>query len=58
MCEALGGEFTLISGSAALLASKDKERLVSLPNFNWQGVIIAYKIPRPKTSIDISPYLE
>lgn len=58
VCAGLGGEFTLISGSSALLVSKDKERLISLPNFHWQGVIIAYKIPRPKRAVDISPYLE
>ena len=58
VCEALGGEFTIISGSSALLVSKDKEKLVSLPNFYWQGVIIAYRIPKPKHPIDISPYLE
>ncbi len=35
-----------------------KERVVSMPDFYWQGVIIAYRIPKPDGSIDISPYLE
>jgi hypothetical protein len=58
VCEALGGQFILISGDAALLADKKEQKLVSLPGFNWQGVIIAYKIPKPVGYIDITPYLE
>ncbi len=58
VCEGLGGEFVLVSGSSALLASQSKEQLVSLTNFYWQGVIVAYRIPKPTNPIDISPYLE
>ena len=58
VCEALGGEFILISGSAALVSSGGRERLASLPKFHWQGVIIAYRIPRPTQKIDTSPYWE
>jgi hypothetical protein len=58
VCEALGGEFAMISNSGALLSSKGKEILMPLPNFDWQGVIVAYRIPRPDGPIDISPYLE
>lgn len=58
VCEALGGEFILISGSAALVSAQKRERLVSLPSFSWKGVIIAYRIPIPQQPIDISPYLE
>lgn len=53
-----GGGFVLISGSAGLVAENKKERLVSLPNFYWQGVIIAYRIPKPSGSLDISQFLE
>ncbi|EKD44036.1 MAG: hypothetical protein ACD_72C00019G0001 [uncultured bacterium] len=54
---ALGGSFTLISGSAALIAGT-QEQIVTLPNFYWQGVIIAYRIPRPTKLVDITPFLE
>lgn len=58
VCQGLGGEFILLSGSAALVSVQGKERLVSLPDFNWQGVIVAYRIPVPKEPIDISPFVE
>ncbi|MDD5430905.1 MAG: hypothetical protein PHP03_01645 [Candidatus Pacebacteria bacterium] len=58
VCEALGGEFVILSGSTALIATKEKEKLISLPNFYWQGVIVAYRIPIPKAPIDISLYVE
>lgn len=58
VCEALGGGFVLVSGSAALIA-RDKEDIVTtLPDFSWQGVIAAYRIPRPQGKVDISPYVE
>lgn len=56
--EGLGGGFILISGDSALYTVADSERLVSLPNFAWQGVIVAYRIPKPSQAIDITPYLE
>ncbi|MDP2655978.1 MAG: ATP-binding protein [bacterium] len=58
VCEAMGGEFMLLSGSAVLIVSKGKQQLVNLPGFHWQGVIVAYRIPKPQGSIDITPYLE
>jgi len=59
ICDVLkGGGFILISGSTGLVAESGKERLVSFPNFYWQGVIIAYRIPKPSGSLDISPFLE
>lgn len=59
VCEALGGEFTIISGSSALLTFRDRgDKLLSLPNFHWQGVIIAYRIPKPNRPVNISVYLE
>jgi len=53
-----GGSFILISGSAGLIAENKKEKLVSFPNFYWQGVIVAYRIPKPSGPLDISPFLE
>lgn len=58
VCECLGGEFILLSGSSALIAKGKKEKIVDLPGFFWQGVIVAYRIPKPAGPIDISPYLE
>lgn len=58
VCKALGGSFIMISGSAALVSDEEKERIVALPGFYWQGVVIAYRIPQPEKAIDISPYLE
>jgi hypothetical protein len=58
VCEGMNGEFILLSGSSTLVSSKTSERLVSLPGFYWQGVIVAYRIPKPEKAVDISKYLE
>jgi len=58
VCEVMNGEFVILSGSSALVSAKTSERLVSLPSFSWQGVIVAYRIPKPEKAIDISRYLE
>lgn len=58
ICEGLKGEFIMISGSAAIYSNCKKDRLISLKDFNWQGVIIAFRIPRPEGDVDITPYLE
>ena len=58
VCEGLGGQFIIISGSSALVSTQSSEKLVSLPDFYWQGVIVSYRIPKPKDGIDITSYLE
>ncbi|MDP2586668.1 MAG: hypothetical protein Q8P32_02755 [Candidatus Komeilibacteria bacterium] len=58
VCEGLGGSFILLSGSMALISSQNKDKIVELPGFYWQGVIVAYRIPKPIKSIDISKYVE
>lgn len=58
VCEGLGGNFILVSGSAALISNRDKDKLVKLPDFYWQGVIIAYRMPKPLADFDISRYVE
>ncbi len=58
ICEALHGSFVLISGSSALVSVDNTQRLVTLDGFYWQGVIVAYRIPKPTNSVDIGPYLE
>ncbi|MCX5667374.1 MAG: hypothetical protein NTY34_03565 [Candidatus Omnitrophica bacterium] len=58
VCEALGGGFVLLSGNAAFLSFDNKKSIVNLPGFYWQGVIIAYRIPKPTHSINIIPYIE
>ncbi|MDR3583397.1 MAG: hypothetical protein P4L62_03505 [Candidatus Pacebacteria bacterium] len=60
VCNAMDGEFVFLSGSAALVSSGRSEKLFTLPGFYWQGVIIAYRIPRPTGPVDIykNGYLE
>lgn len=58
VCEGLGGSFVLLSGSSALYAEKNADRLIELPDFYWQGVIVAYRVPKPKGPIGIAKYLE
>jgi len=58
VCEGLDGNFIIASGASALVASQSSEKLVSLPDFYWHGVIVAYRIPKPKGGIDISGFLE
>jgi hypothetical protein len=58
VCEGLGGGFILLSGDSALFSSRNKEKIISLPKFYWQGVIISYRIPQPTKPVDITQYLE
>lgn len=58
VCDCLNGNFALLSGSVALVSKKDSNKIVNLNNFYWQGVIVAYRIPKPIKPIDIMPYLE
>ncbi len=58
ICDVLNGGFIMISGAAGLVSENKKERLVFFPNFYWQGVIIAYRIPKPTGPLDISYFLE
>jgi len=57
VCKGLKGELIYLSGSSALASACSGEKIVSLPNFYWQGVIIAYRIPKPDKPIDITQYL-
>lgn len=59
VCKALnGGGFILISGSCALVSTRQGDKLVSLPDFYWQGSIISYRIPKPTGPIDYLKYTE
>jgi len=58
VCDGLGGDFILLSVSAVLISSKGTDKIVTLPNFFWQGVIIAYRIPKPNKVFDIFQYVE
>lgn len=58
VCEGLKGGFVLLSGNSLFFAVQKKKYLAELPNFFWQGVIIAYRIPRPSKPINIQPYIE
>lgn len=58
VCEGMGGSFIMLSGKSALLAERQGQKLISMDNFDWKGVIIAYRIPFPSRGIDITPYIE
>lgn len=58
VCDCLNGNFALLSGSVALVSKKDSNKIANLSNFYWQGVIVAYRMPKPTKPIDIMPYLE
>lgn len=58
VCKALDGGFILISGSAALVSNNKKENILTLPDFYWKGVIIAYRIPKPLSAVNIYEYIE
>jgi len=59
ICEALKGEFLLISGKAAFYSSPHQGGIIyTLPKFDWNGVIVAYRIPKPQNYVDIYQYVE
>lgn len=58
VCEGMGGSFIMLSGKSALLAERQGQKLISMDNFDWKGVIIAYRIPFLSKGIDITPYIE
>ncbi|MBU1019148.1 MAG: hypothetical protein ABII07_01450 [Patescibacteria group bacterium] len=59
ICEKLKGEFMLLSGNSVLISGYNTEdKIVTLPKFHWQGVVIVYRIPSPKHPIDITDYYE
>ncbi|MDP3997642.1 MAG: hypothetical protein Q8P73_04050 [bacterium] len=58
VCKALGGSFMFLSGSAAIISGGRNDRIVRLPDFAWQGVIVAYRVPKPTGPVDIYSYLE
>lgn len=57
ICQGLGGGFVLLSGSAVFISSGKKEMIAQLNNFYWQGVIIAYRMPKPEQPIDIHEFI-
>lgn len=58
VCKALGGSFVFLSGSAAIVSEGQTDRIARLPDFSWQGVIVAYRVPKPTGPVDIYSYLE
>jgi hypothetical protein len=58
ICKGINGEFILISGGAAFYSSQNNEKIYTLPNFYWKGVIVAYRIPRPDKPVNIYEYIE
>lgn len=58
VCDGLGGSFGLISNTALYYANENNQKSTYLPEFNWPGVMIAYRIPRPTEPIDYTEYVE
>jgi len=54
----LGGGFVLLSGSAVFISSGKREMIAQLDNFYWQGVVIAYRMPKPEKPIDIHEFID
>lgn len=58
ICKGFNGEFTLISGNACLLSNNPEDKLFQLPGINWQGVILAARLPFPKAPVEYLKYIE
>jgi len=58
VCEALKGGFIIITGNSAFISINNRQIVGTLQDFYWQGVIVAYRMPRPTHSIDIASYIE
>lgn len=58
VCQGLKGQFMLVTGNALLISDENSNRLFPLPGFNWSGVIIAYRIPKPSAEFDYTQYIE
>lgn len=58
VCKAFGGSFVFLSGGAAIISERQTDRIARLPGFSWQGVIVAYRVPKPAGLVDIYRYLE
>lgn len=57
ICKALNGSFVIISGNAALISNQTENNTINFPLFNWQGVILSYRIGFPSGPVDIYPFL-
>lgn len=57
VCEALHGQFFFLTGDSVFFNAGTHSSIVQLPDFCWDGVVIAYQIPYPQGSIDIMPYI-
>lgn len=56
--DGLGGQCFILSGSAGYLASPKQEINFGLNGMSWQGVIIAFRIPKITNPIDVSKFWE
>lgn len=55
---AFEGQMVMISGSAIAYADKKQEPNVQKLSINWQGTIVAIRIPKSSNPIDYSKYIE
>ena len=58
ICNGLNGSFLILSGNAVLIVESKQEKFLELDKVEWQGVILAYRIPLFKQPFNIYPYLE
>ncbi|MCK9577963.1 hypothetical protein M0R01_00525 [bacterium] len=64
ICEGLLGEFILASGSSVFVANKEypmgkvEFQPIHLPNFYWQGTIVAFRMPKPKKEFNFSEFFK
>lgn len=56
--EGLEGEFVLVSGKAAYAKKAEKEFLLSLPECNTKGTVVALRLHYDKPAFDMYKYLE
>jgi len=56
--EGLGGECFILSGSAGYFSSPRSETFIDLGKASWNGAIVAFRIPKITSPIDVHKYTE
>lgn len=58
ICKGLKGNLLIITGNAVFLAEGKEENVIEMDKNIWNGVILSYRIPVPKETVDIIQYIE
>lgn len=56
--EGLGGECLILSGNAGYFSSPGSEVQIDLDGARWEGVLVAFRIPKITEPIDVTKYYE